>query len=142
MSHYVDILTEIYDRDALVRALERVGFKGKIEVHDKAQVLYGYEGIARKQKAHVILRRRFVGSSSNDIGFEQLPNGRFKAHISEFESGTGQYAGGTGKYDQKWQDRLYTYYGVEKSKMSFEKKGWKYKEDVDEKQRPRLRAYI
>jgi len=142
MSHYVDILTEITDRDALVRALERVGFKGKIEVHETAVPLYGYLGDKRGQKAHVIIRRSFVGSSANDIGFEQAPDGKFKAHISEFETGTGRYAGGDSKYGTEWQNKLYTYYGVEKSKCEFEKKKLKYIEDVDEKQRPRLHVFI
>jgi hypothetical protein len=142
MSHYLDILTEITDRDALVHALERMGFKGKIEIHETASYLYGFQGDRRKQKAHVIIRRSFVGSSSNDIGFEKMPDGKFKAHISEYESATGEYAGGSGKYGQEWQNKLYTYYGVEKSKSEFDRRGLKYKEDVDEKQRPRLRVFI
>jgi hypothetical protein len=142
MSHYIDILTEITDREALVHALERMGFKGKIEIHETASALYGYQGDERKQKAHVIIRRSFVGHSSNDIGFEKMSDGRFKAHISEYESATGQYARGSGKYGQEWQNKLYTYYGVEKSKSEFDKKKLKYVEDVDEKQRPRLRVFI
>lgn len=142
MSHYVDVLTEIRDTNALVRALGRLGFEGKVETHDKAQNLYGYHGDKRPQKAHVIIRRQFIGSSSNDIGFEKTNEGRFKAHISEFESATGAYAGGTGKYTQEWQKKLYTYYGVEKAKMTFEKKKISYTEDVDEQERPRLRAFV
>lgn len=142
MSHYVDILTEIRDREALVRALGRLDFEGKVEVHDTATSLYGYQGDKRNQKAHVILRRNFVGSSSNDIGYEKMPDGRFKAHISEYESATGQYAGGTGKFGAEWQKKLNTYYGVEKAKMAYEKRKIKYVEDTDEKERPRLRAFV
>lgn len=142
MSHYVDIITEIYDIKALVRALERVGFKGRVEVHKTAQCLYGYMGDLRNQKAHVIIRRKYVGSSANDIGFERMSDGRFKAHISEYDQGTGQYSGHKGKHGKEWQNKLYTYYGIEKSKIEFDNKGMTYKEDVDEKQRPRLRVRI
>jgi hypothetical protein len=142
MSHYVDILTEIRDQEALVRALGRLGFQNKIESHETAQNLYGYHGDIRKQKAHVIIRRKYVGQSSNDIGYEKIADGRFKAHISEFESATGSYAGGIGKYGAEWQNKLNTYYGVERAKMAYEKRNIKYTEDVDEKECPRLRAFV
>lgn len=142
MSHYVDIVTEIKDQDALVRALERVGFKGKIEVHETAQNLYGYQGDLRDVKAHVIIRKRYVGGASNDIGFEKKAE-KFVFHISEFDQGIGEYNGRTdAKYGKTWQTKLQTYYGVEKAKIEFEHKGWSYTEDLDEKERPRLRVKI
>jgi len=138
MSHFVNITTSIKDQKALIRALERIGFKNKIEVYNTSQCLYGYQGDVRPQKAHVILRRKYVGSSSNDIGFEKLANGKFVAHISEYDQGSGQYAGGVGIYGQQWQKKLNTYYGVEKCKLEFEKQKMKYVEDEDKDGRPRL----
>ncbi len=133
MSHYVDIQTEINDEQALVRALERVGFKDQVEVHKIAQNLYGYQGDERSQKAHVILRKQFVGNASNDIGYEKDSDGKFTAHISEFDQS---------KYGLKWQMNLQKYYAVERSKIEFEEKGWDYVEDTDEKERPRLRVRL
>ena len=133
MSHFVDIVTQIKDEKALIRALERLGFKDKIEVHAEAQNLYGYQGDRRSQKANVILRREYVGTASNDIGFEKMPDGKYKAHISEFDSR---------RYGETWQNKLFTYYGVEKSKIELEHRGMKYTEDVDEKQRPRIRIKL
>jgi hypothetical protein len=137
---------QIKDTKALVKALERMGFKDKIEVYDKAENLYGYQNDIRKDKAHVILRRKYVGSSSNDIGFERNKDGLFVAHISEFDQGTGQYAGHEGRYGKTWQNKLFAFYGVEKAKMEFDKQGYKlgktYFEDVDEQERPRLRVKI
>jgi hypothetical protein len=143
MSHFVDVVTSIKDPDALIRALIRCGFqKQMIEVHDTPQNLYGYQGDIRKQKAHIILRRKYVGSSSNDVGYE-LVNGSFVAHISEFDSGTGTYSSNqSARCNLAWQTKLATYYGVEKAKLEFEKKKIRYEEDVDEKERPRLRAFI
>jgi len=142
MSHFVNITTMIKDRHALIRALERMGFKGKIEIHEKPENLYGYQNDVRTEKAQVIIRRKHVGSSSNDIGFEQKANGLFVAHISEFDQGTGSYASRTGRYGKEWQMKLYTWYGVEKAKCEFEKQGMKYYEDVDDQERPRLRVKI
>ncbi len=135
MSHYIDILTQIYDAKALVRALGRLGFENKVEAYEKARNLYGYQGDKRDQVAHVIIRRQHVGQCANDIGFEKTKDGPFKAHISEFDSKED-------KYDDKWQKKLSTYYGVEKAKMEFESKGLKWEEDVDEKERPRLRVVL
>jgi hypothetical protein len=143
MSHYVDIVTQIKDLKALIRALGRLGFtQYMIEVHETAMPLIGYQGDSRSQKAHVILRRKYVGSSSNDIGFERMSDGRYAAHISEFDQGTGTYAGHEGKYGKTWQGKLSAYYGLEKAKMEYDKKGLKYFEDVDDKERPRLRVKI
>jgi hypothetical protein len=142
MSHFVEIVTVMTDLKALVRALERVGFKGKIELHDNPQNLFGYQGDKRKEKAHVIIRKQHVGSSSNDIGFEKIANGKIVSHISEFDQGKGQYASSRGKYNDEWQTKLCTWYGVEKAKMELEKKGLAYFEDLDDKERPRLKVMV
>lgn len=133
MSHYVDIETEITDQKALVRALERLGFENKIEIHSSTRNLYGYRGDLRDQKANIIIRKKYVGTAANDIGFEKLSNGKYKAHISEYDHN---------KYGEKWQNKLFTLYNVEKSKMECEKYNLKYTEDVDEKERPRLRIIV
>jgi hypothetical protein len=119
MSHLADFKTQVTDRDALVRALERMGFKGKVEVHDTAVVMdsYAREG----KKANVIVRKVHNGSLS-DIGFEQQKNGTYTALIDTW--------GGT--YNQTWQNKLFTHYNVEKSKMEFESRGFKSVEGKDD----------
>ena len=87
MSAYVGCETEIADLDALIEALVELGIqKEKIEVHEVAQALNGYQGDVRQQKAHVIVRRRVVGAASNDIGFERMENGRYKTWVSEYDT--------------------------------------------------------
>ena len=143
MSHFVNVVTQMKNREALILALIRSGFaENVIEVHDTPQNLYGYQGDVRAQKAHIIVRRRYVGSSSNDIGFENV-NGTFVAHISEFDSGTGSYSGhSNARCNQVWQNKLGTYYGIETAKLECKKNRIRYTEDVDEQERPRLRMYI
>lgn len=143
MSHYVGIETQVTDGHALCRALGRMGFSPhQIERFDVGQPLYGYQGDKRKEKAHVIIRKKYVGPSANDIGFEKKDDGHYVAHISEFDQGIGEYSGGTGKYGKKWQENLFTYYGVEAAKMGYESNHVEYTEDEDEEGRPRLRATI
>lgn len=142
MSHYVKVVTQIKDRTALIRALERMGFEGKIEVNEGPVALYGYQGDVRPERAHIVLRRKYVGGSSNDIGFERLSDGRYAAHISEFDQGTGSYSGREGQYGKEWQGKLTAYYGIEKSKIEFKAKGMSYTEDVDENNHPRLKVKV
>lgn len=133
MSHYVDVVIQMDDTESLVKGLGRVGFEGKVEVHDVPQNLYGYQGDKREQKAHIILRRKYVGAASNDIGFERKLDGSYIAHISEFDSSN---------YNQDWLNKLSTYYGVERAKKEYTNMGLEFVEDLDEKQRPRLRAFF
>ncbi len=60
-----------------------MGYKN-IEVHEEAKNLYGYRGDKRKEKAHIIIRRKYVGSSSNDVGFEKIGN-VYKTHASDYD---------------------------------------------------------
>lgn len=143
MSHYVKIKTQIKNQEALIRALGRLGFgKSKIEVFNTKSALYGFKGDLRAEQAHVIIRKQYVGSSSNDIGFERGEDGLYVAHISEFDQGTGTYKNDHAPYGQVWQNKLKTYYGVELAKMTYEKMGIKYTEKVDEKNRPQLFATV
>lgn len=96
MSHYTEMTTEIIDAEHLVAALGDLGF-AEIEVYDEPRALVGYKGDRRQQAAHVIVRRKFVGRGSNDIGFLRRPDGRFQAIISEYDRR---------RYDEAWLGRL------------------------------------
>ncbi|HEY9604560.1 MAG TPA: DUF1257 domain-containing protein [Allocoleopsis sp.] len=101
MSHFTCIKTQIKHQDALLKALADVGFK-EVEVHESAQHLYGYQGDLRSQTAEVIIRRQYIGSASNDIGFKRQQDGQFEAMISEYDRH---------KYSQEWLNGLTQRYG-------------------------------
>lgn len=124
MSHLNDFKTQVTDRTALVRALERMGFKGKVKVYDTAKRLNGFHS-EDKKFAHVLVTKEHTGIPA-DIGFEQTADGTFVAHIDDYKYWTGI------QYNQAWQNKLYTYYNVEKSKMEFEAHGIEYEELKDE----------
>ena len=73
-----------------------MGYKD-VEVHDEAQNLVGYHGDTRAEKANVIVRRKFVGSAANDIGFVKTEDGKYAPIISEYDSG---------KHNTKWLNGL------------------------------------
>lgn len=86
MSHYVECKPGFKDREALIEALVAVGFaRNQIEVHQDAVVLFGYRGDERPQRAHVVIRREHVGQAANDVGWERLPDGTYRAWISEYD---------------------------------------------------------
>jgi len=86
MSHFVECRTEFRDPQALVAALVECGFQeSQIEVHQDTVALYGYQGDVRPQKAHIVVRRQHVGTAANDVGWERMPDGIFRAWISEYD---------------------------------------------------------
>lgn len=110
MSHFTVIKTQISDIEGLVKALDDSGFK-QVEIYAEAQNLYGYTGDKRSQTAEVIIRRKYVGEASNDIGFKRQPDGVFEAIISAYDRH---------KYSSAWLEQLtqrYSYH-VAKAKLT------------------------
>src|ERR1017187_2133433 len=85
MSAYSTLETIYRDRDCLVVALADMGYT-TVEVHEDAQNLQGYHGDMRAQKANVIVRRQYIGTASNDLGFVKKEDGTYAAIISDFDS--------------------------------------------------------
>jgi hypothetical protein len=81
------------------------GLTVEVESHEIADSLLGFQGDVRAETAEVIIRRKFVGPSSNDIGFKRMESGNFKPIISQFDSHT---------YNQGWQDTLSQRYSERK----------------------------
>ncbi len=129
MSHFTIIQTQIVESDALVQALQDLGF-GQVEVHAIAQQLYGYRGDLRQQTAEVIIRRKFIGRLSNDIGFKRQDNGTFDAIISGFDRK---------KYSQKWLNNLSQRYAYHAAKAKLEDRGFNLiSEEVGQQEEIRL----
>lgn len=131
MSHYSEVRVEITDEGCLLAALRRLGFTCEIEVHKEAQPLYGYQGDMRQQKANVIIRRQFVGTAANDIGFERQPNGKYRVWISEFDQSHN-------KYNDAWLGKLKQAYGIEKVRKEAKKRGYRLSEEKQDDGRVRL----
>lgn len=83
MSEYIVLQLQMNDDDCIVKALQELGYPA--EVHDSPQNLVGWHGDKRKQKANIIVRRKDVGSASNDVGFLRKSDGSYEMIISEFD---------------------------------------------------------
>jgi hypothetical protein len=114
MSHFTILNTQIVETDALVKALAEMNLK-HVEVHETAQHLYGYRGERRRQTAEVIIRRKYIGRASNDIGFKRNKNGAFDAIISEYDRR---------KYSQQWLNRLTQRYAYHITRSKLEEQGF------------------
>jgi hypothetical protein len=116
MSAYHTQKTQYKDRDCLIAALNAQGYK-EVEVHEVATNLYGYHGDMRSQKANVIVRRKFVGSAANDLGFIKAADGTYSAIVSEFDSG---------KHDAGWFTGLKKAYTEAVDMKTAAKQGFKF----------------
>lgn len=116
MSRYCLVETMFTDPKALMDALAETGnwTLEQIEHHTVAQHLVGYHGDQRSEKAHIIIRRKFVGRSSNDIGFVLGDDGHYTAIISSFDSN---------KYGENWAGRLKGNYAFHKVRRDMEARG-------------------
>ena len=86
MSHYVECKPGFKDQRALIEALVAVGFdRSQIESHEEAVPLYGYRGDERPQRAHIVIRQQHVGQAANDVGWERLLDGTYRAWISAYD---------------------------------------------------------
>ncbi len=69
------------DRRLLLAALADLGYT---EVEEgEALPLYGYQGDRRPETAELVVRRRNLGSASNDVGFARTPAG-YVPIVSEY----------------------------------------------------------
>jgi len=95
MSAYVTLPTPMIETRHLVGALADLGFS-EVEVHEEAVPLVGYEGWERNNSAHVVIRRKYVGRASNDLGFLRTPTG-FRLIVSEYDRP---------RFGEEWLKRL------------------------------------
>ena len=70
------------DRRLLLAALATVGYPEAEE--GEALPLYGYRGDQRPETAQLVVRRRRVGSASNDLGFTHTSQG-YVPIVSEYD---------------------------------------------------------
>lgn len=88
MSAYRDYQTEFADQECLIESLEEVrpAWKGHIQTFGEAKQLVDYHGNLRPDTAEIVVPRKYVDMSANDIGFKKTEKGTYKAIISQYDS--------------------------------------------------------
>lgn len=112
MSAYIKLLTPMTDQECLLAALADLGFDNtKVEVHQTPVNLVGYAGDRRAQSANIVIRRKHLGASSNDIGFFASDTG-YQAIVSDYDRsrfGNEWLAELNARYQSRWvakQERI------------------------------------
>ena len=86
LSKYLTFTDVIFtNRRLLLAALRDLGY-GEIEEGEQLS-LYGYRGDRRAETAEIVVRRRQLGSASNDLGFTRTPAG-YVPILSEYDART------------------------------------------------------
>src|SRR5512143_3281573 len=128
MSHFTEVECEYEQKNEkeLIEALEKEYGEGNVEVHEKGSALFGWHGDNRsvlKQSdpnwappCHLIIRRKNVGSASNDIGFQRLENGGYKAWISDYDKSATTSIGRQGQIAME--------YGMRVAEKQLKSEGW------------------
>jgi len=83
MSHYSGAEAVIKHPMCLIAALKEDGFD-TVEYHEVPVPLVGYHGDKRAEVANVIIRRKHIGTASNDIGF-LFKDGKCTAIVSDYD---------------------------------------------------------
>jgi len=84
VSKYREIETEFRDEALFVKALQAAGVP--FEHHaGQGERLVGYMGDLRDERANYVIRRRHIGSGSNDLGY-RVEGGRITAIVSDFDT--------------------------------------------------------
>jgi hypothetical protein len=116
------VQTQLRDTECLLAALCDMGWsRDQIEVYIEAQPLYGYKGDVREQTAEIVIRRKFIGSYSNDVGFKKNDDGFYEAIISEYDRGS---------FNSQWTNKLTQRYTVHKTKKEYRKQGKRVLEEA------------
>jgi Protein of unknown function (DUF1257) len=86
MSKYLAYPDMVFrDRQLLLEALSELGFSSVDEGNELP--LFGYAGDRRPETAALVIRRHYIGSASNDLGFARTSEGYFPL-ISDYDSRT------------------------------------------------------
>jgi hypothetical protein len=83
MSKYLTFTDVVFTNQALLlAALADLGY-ADVE-RGEGLSLYGYQGDVRKESAEIVVRRRFIGPASNDLGFARTSEG-YTPIVSEYD---------------------------------------------------------
>jgi hypothetical protein len=119
MSAYAPVKTEFNDKECLLAALadNEVRSYKNVEVHEKPVNLVGYHGDMRQQVAEIVIRRKEIGSASNDIGFAQGEDGTYTAIISDYDSH---------QHNGKWMTAVKASYATKRFEKTAQGMGLKF----------------
>lgn len=128
MSKFQISETVFTDEDHLVGALKDMGYDALVyRENEPPEHLYGYMGDKRPEIANIIVRRKHISRSSNDIGFVKR-EGVYHAIISQFDQR---------RHNPAWLGKLAQHYTERRQMAVAQKRGYRFlnREEVNGKVR-------
>jgi transcription termination factor Rho len=131
MSHFTKLKTQIKDKQALLLALNEMGFtKEQIELYDKPVKLEGYEANGgADHRAEIIVRKKHLANAYNDIGFRRQADGSYEAALSDMEMSNRSAARnaitkGLTCFGKDWMQKLNQRYALQTIKLQAQRLGY------------------
>lgn len=121
MSHISKVSTQLKDKESLIAALQDMGFTAEqIELHDTPVSLKGYG--TGGSKGNIIIRKKHLANSYNDIGFVKKEDGTYEALISDpnmrnSAASRNSHTEGIKNFGNDWMNKLnqrYSYQNIKK----------------------------
>ena len=122
MSHYTSVKTHLVSPKHILRALADLGFN-EVEFHKNPVPLVGYMGDPREYQAQIVIRRKYLGMASNDIGFCRNTDGKYSAVIGDFDAK---------RFDEYWLNNLSRRYAYHATKDILIEKGFSLVEEEEQ----------
>jgi hypothetical protein len=131
MSHFTEIKVDFLQKNEkqFIAGLEAQFGEGNVEVHEEGAALFGYQGDNRANQGknsanyappcHIIIRRKHVGSASNDVGYRRTEDGSYVAYISDFDKG--------GNFNKAKQTKVLQEYTAKVSEKQMKSQGYTLK---------------
>lgn len=134
MSHFTEMKVECLQKQesCFIQALEEIFGKGSVEISETGAGLYGYHGDLRTELAttnpnyappcHLIIRRKNIGSASNDIGFRRNINGTYDAYVSDYDKSQ--------TYNTAKQNKMMQHYSSNVTIKQLKTQGYQVKKSI------------
>lgn len=131
MSHFTEVKVDFLQKNEkqLVAALEVQFGEGNVEFHEEGSSLKGYHGDDRSKlpvsnpnyapPCHIVIRRKNIGSASNDVGYRRTEDGKYVAYISDFDKGA--------NFNQAKQNKVAQEYAARVSEKQLKNQGYTVK---------------
>ena len=124
MSAFVTCNLKLVDEEAIFATLLGLGYTPRqIERHENAQALYGYHADQRKECADIIVRRKFLTSASNDLGFVRQADKSYRMIVSQHDQGALRQKHKLPGH-KNFETAFAQLYGIERVKIEASRRRW------------------
>lgn len=83
MSKFTTIEVVFKDKDSIIEALKALGYSTIDVGHDIE--MFGYSGDISNERGDIVVRKSYLSSVSNDLGFQRQRDGTYRLVMSDYD---------------------------------------------------------